>query len=355
MEELVNSLGITESRVLNALLIFAAFVVLAIVLDIVLGRLLKRLSRVTKSDTDDKAINIMHKPLFYSIFLIGAVESLHYMKLPLKALFYVDGVLYTLVVIVLGFATVRLSNLLTESALLKIADVTGLGKDVIPFVENVWKTVIVAACLIFVLSVWDISVTPVLASAGIMGVAVALAAKDTLANFFGGISIFIDRPYKVGDYIVIESGERGEVVEIGIRSTRMKTRDDILISIPNSVLANTKIINESAPEPKFRIRIPVAVAYGSDIDLVQKTLTDIALANDNVYADPSPRVRFRTFGDSSINFELLCWAREPMLRGRTIHALNCSIYKAFADKGINIPFPQRDVHVFGRAPDINGP
>jgi small-conductance mechanosensitive channel len=212
--------------------------------------------------------------------------------------------------------------------------------------ETVWKLIIVAAGLMFILSIWNINITPVLASAGIVGVAVALAAKDTLANFFGGVSIFFDRPYKVGDYIVLDTGERGEVVEIGIRSTRIKTRDDILISVPNSILANTKVINESAPVPKFRIRVATAVAYGSDIGLVEKTFLEIAGANSNVLEEPSPRVRFRTFGDSSLNFELLCWAKEPALRGLTVHELNSAIYTTFKEKGITIPFPQRDVHLY---------
>ena len=185
-----------------------------------------------------------------------------------------------------------------------------------------------------------------MASAGIAGVAIAIAAKDTIANFFGGISIFMDRPYKIGDYIVIEGGERGEVAAIGVRSTRIKTRDDVLITIPNSVMANSKIINESAPIPNFRVRVAIAVAYGSDIDLVEKTLLEIASANDNILPEPDPRVRFREFGDSALNFELLCWAREPALRGRIIHELNSAIYKKFAEFSITIPFPQRDLHIY---------
>ncbi|VAX30808.1 hypothetical protein MNBD_NITROSPIRAE03-1767, partial [hydrothermal vent metagenome] len=93
-------------------------------------------------------------------------------------------------------------------------------------------------------------------------------------------------------------------------------------------------------------RIPVSVAYGSDIDLVEKTLLDISLENKNVLDSPAPRVRFREFGDSSLRFELLCWAREPAVRGLTIHEINKSIYRKFREMGIRIPFPQRDVHIY---------
>jgi len=139
-------------------------------------------------------------------------------------------------------------------------------------------------------------------------------------------------------------------VEIGIRSTRIKTRDDILITIPNSILANTKIINESAPVPRFRIRVPVGVAYGSDVEEVEGVLLAVAAANVNVAPDPAPRVRMRRFGDSSVDFELLCWVEDPSLRGLEIHNLLKAVYKAFADKGITIPFPQRDVHLI-KQPD----
>ncbi len=132
---------------------------------------------------------------------------------------------------------------------------------------------------------------------------------------------------------------------IGVRSTRIKTRDDIQITVPNSVIANTKIINESAPEPNFRVRIPVSVAYGSDIDQLDKILLDIATGNENVLLSPAPAVRFREFGESSLNIELLCWAKEPAIRGLIVHQLNCTIYKKFNEAGIKIPFPQRDVHL----------
>ena len=189
------------------------------------------------------------------------------------------------------------------------------------------------------------SLHAIFASAGIVGLGVALAARETLANFFGGVSIFLDRPFKSGDYIVLDSGERGQVVDVGLRSTRMLTRDDVQISIPNSLMTNTKIINESAPRPQFRVRIKVGVAYGTDLNRVEEILLSMARQNNMVAVVPEPRVRFRNFGDSSLEFELLCWARRPEDRGRLIHGLNHQIYKAFDAADIQIPFPQRDIHL----------
>jgi small-conductance mechanosensitive channel len=345
MTELLGLPDITDSRLINALLIFGLFAILAKVADLLITKLLKRLARLTGSEVDDRVIDVIHRPIFFTVLIAGALQAVTYLGPPAKGIFYTEGILYTVLTFIWVVAAIRASDLLIENALRKVADITGLGKDLIPLIENVWNVVVVAAGVMIVLSIWKVNITPLLASAGIVGVAVALAAKDTLANFFGSISIFVDRPYKIGDYIVLEGKERGEVTDIGIRSTRIKTRDDVLISIPNSIIANTTIINESAPIPNYRVRIPIGVAYGSDIDQVEKILLDIATANDNVISDTPPRVRFREFGDSSLRFELLCWIKEPALRGRTLHELNSAIYKAFNASGVTIPFPQRDVHI----------
>ncbi|MCP4578128.1 MAG: mechanosensitive ion channel family protein [Deltaproteobacteria bacterium] len=196
------------------------------------------------------------------------------------------------------------------------------------------------------------SVTAVFASAGIAGLAIAMAARETLANFFGGISILLDRPFTSGDYIILDSGERGEVVDIGLRSTRILTRDEILICIPNSVITNVKVVNESAPAPRFRIRIKIGVAYGTDVEQVEEILMKLAQENELAANNPAPRVRFRAFGDSSLDFELLCWARRPEEKGRLIHSLNKGIYNALNEADIAIPFPQRDVHLFKPSEDV---
>lgn len=192
---------------------------------------------------------------------------------------------------------------------------------------------------------FGLPVAAVFASAGVAGVAVALAARETLANFFGGVSIFLDRPFRAGDYIVIESGERGEVRAVGMRSTRLLTRDDVLITIPNSVITNVKIVNQSAPRAPFRVRIKVGVAYGSDLDAVEEALLSSAAENSLVLESPSPRVRLRAFGDSSINYELLVWVGHPKYRGRSVHQISREIYRRFSEQDIVIPFPQRDVYL----------
>jgi len=348
---LIASLQISTSPYANALLALAAFVVLAKLVDLLIDKVVRRFAAFTKSDADDRVIDLVHRPVFYTIILLGLEATVISLEPAERTLYLTHGFVYTLVTIILAITGARVANVLIEHGFGKVSDATGLGKDVIPLVENVTLIAVVAATLMLLLAVWKKDITPLLASAGIAGVAVAFAAKDTLANFFGGISVFLDKPYKIGDYIVLDGGERGEVVAIGVRSTRIKTRDDVQITIPNSIIANTKVVNESAPAPNFRVRVPIGVAYGSDIDQVQQVLLAIAIGNGNIVAEPEPRVRFRTFGDSALNFELLAWAKEPALRGRTIHEMNCEIYKEFQRLGVRIPFPQRDVHLHPTGPE----
>lgn len=345
MTHLVQSLHISSLPYVNALVTIFLFIVAAKVADLLVDKVLRKFSRFTRTDLDDMIIDLTHKPVFYTILTAGCIVSLSVLAPPAKVLFYTDGILYSTLVAIWCITAISVSNIVVEHVFGGISGIATMHKDIVPLVKNVVKIVIIIATVTAIFSIWKINITPIMASAGIAGAAVAFAAKDTIANFFGGISVFVDKPFQIGDYIVLDKGERGEVVNIGLRSTRIKTRDDILITVPNSVIANTQIINESAPIPNFRIRLPVSVAYGSDIDLVQETLLKIAADNNDVIPEPAPRVRFRQFGDSSLNFELLCWTLEPALRGRTVHELNCSIYKKFNELGITIPFPQRDVHI----------
>ena len=345
MASLVEALNISSSPFTNAFISILVFLVIATVVDIFIDKGLRRITRRTSMALDDKILDTVHRPVYYTILLVGVLLAVEYLGPGARAPLYARGFLYTIMTIIWTFAVIRINNALAQDAFDRDADVTGLRKDLLPLFENVMKIVVFVASVAVIFSVWEINVTPLLASAGIIGAGLAIAAKDTVANLFGGISVFLDRPFRVGDYIVLDQQERGEVVSIGLRSTRIKTRDHIQVIVPNSIIANSKIVNESAPMPHFRVKIPVGVAYGSDIDLVQKILVEIARDNVHVVTEPEPRIRFRQFGDSALMFELLCWVTDSSMRGLAIHEINCEIYGKFNELGVAIPFPQRDVHI----------
>nr|WP_238717364.1 mechanosensitive ion channel domain-containing protein [Natronorubrum halophilum] len=186
---------------------------------------------------------------------------------------------------------------------------------------------------------------PLLGAAGGAGIAVGFAARDTVANFFGGIALYFDDTYKLGDYIELDSGEAGTVVKVGIRSTTLMMRDEVLITVPNAVLNAAKVINQSAPQRRRRLKVPIGVGYGTDIDAFEELVLEIADAESLVLDSPKPRMRFRAFGDSALEYELLCWVAAPTRANKATHELNRAMYKALAASEIEIPFPQREIHV----------
>ena len=350
LHETINNLF--AHPLLRRVAIVLVYSVLAKGVDIIIDRILRRIAAKTRINFDDKLIDLLHVPIIWSVFWLGVLHALSikpYLMDPWQTV--LPPLAKSFLLIIWLIALMRVFNWIVEHFMSGTQRQGKIGKDLFLLFKNLLRVVAVIAGLIWLLAIWEVNLTPLFASAGIAGIAVALAAKDTLSNFFGGISIFMDRTYKLGEYIILESGERGEVVEIGIRSTRIKTRDDVIITIPNSIMANSKIINESAPIPRFRIRVPVGVAYGSDLEKVEQVLLEVVDDNPNVEKIPEPRIRLRNFADSSVNFEMLCWVGDPRAKGLETHKLLKAAYKAFDEQGITIPFPQRDVHIISRQDD----
>ncbi|MBT8087559.1 MAG: mechanosensitive ion channel family protein [Gammaproteobacteria bacterium] len=343
VQQLAESIG--PNLYLQAAIIAALFIVVGKVADWIISGLLGRLARRSTNDFDDQFIRLVHRPIFLSFVLLGLGLATRRLALPESAEFVTIGALKTIAIFVWYQAIAGLMNLAVR-VIGRKQDVKLVQTGMLSLVHNTLKVLAVAITGYFLFLAWKIDVTAWLASAGILGLALSFAAKDTLSNLFSGVSIMMDAPYKTGDFIVLDTGERGVVTDIGLRSTRLLTRDDIEITIPNGIIGNSKIVNEAGgPSEHHRIRVAVGTAYGSDIDHVIETLEKVAAVNADVLDNPAPRVRFRRFGESSLDFELLGWIAMPIDRGRVTHELHCAVYKAFLANNVEIPFPQRDLHV----------
>ena len=343
-EELYNI--IIQNPLYKAIFCVLLSVAIAKISDLIFTSLLRRMANKTKTSIDDHIIDIIHKPIYYTILFIGLRFSISLIEMLAPVQFFVSGILKTMIVIIWGSAIFKSFIYIINWYSHRSGVQEQNQKRLMPLFDNLGKIVIFIGAVYFIFISWDINVTGWLASAGILGVVLGLAAKDTLANLFAGIFIMADSPYKEDDYINLDTGERGYVKSIGIRSTRIMTRDDIEITIPNAVIANSKIINESGgPKEMERVRVNISVAYGSDIDQVRTLLMDIANSSENVCSDPLPRVRFREFGDSALIFQLLFWIERPEMRGRVVDSINSIIYNKFMEEKIEIPFPQRTIHI----------
>ena len=345
IDDLLNRIKyLDEHLLLKQITIIVLYAVLAKIVDLFIDKILRRVTGKTKFKIDDQIIDLFHIPVYWSVFAVGLIHALNISPPPSPYDTIVPSIIKSFILVLWLIAVVRIINLLFDSYLIEKMSREKVGNDLAILTKKIIRVVVILAGINWLLVIWQVNLTPLFASAGIAGIAVAMAAKDSLANFFGGISLFMDRTFQVGDYVIIDNDKRGEVVEVGIRSTRIKTRDDVIVTIPNSILSTSVIVNESAPVPRFRIRIPVGVAYGCDLDHVEKVLLKVARDNNAVARKPEPRVRLRTFGASSIDFELLLWVNDPREKGLQTHNLLMTIYTTFAEEDIPIPFPQIDVH-----------
>ena len=334
---------ISEHSIIGALMVALAAYLLAFACRSLLVNMLARLTGLTQSSIDDAVLHDLRKPVFNSVLFFGLSLAVVVANLPLGSATLINIFISVIVASWMG-AAFKISTLLLDSfsggTRFKLIETR-----TVPLFDLTSKLFIIMIACYLLLMIWGINPIGWLASAGIAGLAIGFAAKDTLANLFSGFFIVADAPYKIGDYINLDSGERGKVCAIGLRSTRLLTRDDVEITIPNGVIANAKIINESAGTDSLRIRIIVGVAYGSDVDQVVALLAQIGRENPDLCDSPPPKVRMRGFGASSLDFNLMGWIKRPQDRGRISHDLYLAIYKLFNLHNIEIPYAKQDLYI----------
>ncbi|MFC7214639.1 mechanosensitive ion channel family protein [Saliphagus sp. GCM10025334] len=319
----------------------------AALLEVVILRTLLRYTSRTKTQYDNILVQELRAPVVLTAALAGVyvltqipsvTENVLLTTAQLDTFFGKPSL--SVIVVAWAFASNRLVNRFVEEVKDK-----GSRFDFAPVFSNVWTLIVVVGTIGVLLSLWEYSISPLLGAAGVAGIAVGFAARDTVANFFGGIALYFDDTYKLGDYIELDSGEAGTVVKVGVRSTTLMMRDEVLITVPNAALNAAKVINQSAPNRRRRLKVPIGVAYGTDIDAFEDLVLELADEESLVLDSPKPRMRFRSFGDSALEYELLCWVASPTRANKARHKLNRAMYKALTAAEIEIPFPQRDVTV----------
>ena len=339
--------GITIASYIIAIIILVVFFVLAQITNFLFNKVFKVLTAKTKSNIDDKMMKILNMPIFYSVVLLGVYQSFSYIGVLAKYSDDFSRIMKSLVIIIWIYAVAKLVNLVILGIGFKFAEKTKstLDDELMPLFQKLSNIIVYFVGIMLLLEMWNIDITPLLASAGIMGFVIAFAAQDTLSHLFGGVSIYFDKPFRVGDRVQLESGEIGDVLEIGIRSTRIKTFDETVVILPNSKIANSKIINYNQPASKIKEKIKIGVAYGSDIDKVKKILLDIAENTEGVEKDPAPSVYFTEFLDFALEFVIVTWVDSPREKFAVKTKINEEIYRRFNEEGVQIPYPTHDVYM----------
>jgi potassium efflux system protein len=233
-----------------------------------------------------------------------------------------------------------LSNLLRS----RVLHVDGIDRGAREGIAILAKYSLIFVGTVVLLQIWGLDLSSLALIASALGVGVGLGFQNIAKDFGSGIVLVFDRPIQVGDFV--EFGEfQGTVERIGARSTEIKTLDQVSILVPNSRFLEQEVINWSHRNPVSRIRLPVGVAYGANPSTVQEVLLNVSDQHPKILSMPAPQVFFTEFGDSSLNFELLIWIAEPHLQWVIRSELYFALEAALRDRGIEIPFPQRDLHV----------
>ena len=335
-----------EDPLFQAAGIIVLSILAAWLVELLISTTLAKAAEKTKTDVDDKIIEIVRRPVFLSVLLWGLDWAAEVLTLPPRFGGPIESLLQTLIIFIWAVAGTRVGAVLLKAMAARERKKSLLQPRTLPVFDILMRIVVVASALYFMFLAWNIDLTAWLASAGILGVAFGFAAKDTLANLFAGIFILADAPYKVHDWIVLDDKLRGEVTHIGIRSTRIQTPDDVEITVPNAVIGGAQILNETGgPYVRQRVRVAFSVAYGSDVEEVRRVVLEAVDGMDDVRQHPKPRATFDSMGNSGLHFELWIWTDDPRLRELIIDQINERIYNALNRNGIEIPFPKQDVYI----------
>lgn len=352
MEQMDRIMQLSKGDTLLALAIQA---IIATVLTVIIWLAVKTILRVVKNrlkaiksiQINEQLFILLRRTLGLGLLLLLGTYLIRLFQLPMA-----EKVLHA--AFILLFATPIKGFVLFLFRFLeqRLADKTETTVDDIIFdlLNRFSGAIIYAIAVVLALDMLGVNVMPFVAGAGVLGVAIGFAAKDTLSNLIAGILLIIDRPFEIGDRIEVWSAPAGsaswgDVVDIGLRATKIKTTDNIIIVIPNNEIMKRDIVNYTLISTKIRVRINIGVGYNTSIEKAKAVILDVASAIGWVSDEPAPKVVVRNFGESSIDLQLRIWIEDARQRMNTISAITDQIKIAFDREGIEIPFPKRDVHI----------
>ncbi len=334
-------------RVLVAMIVFSLFWVFSQLVCYLVQRWGSRIAAFTSTDLDDRILKRITPSISLLLNFLGIYLALRTLPLHEKLFRLLAGSLFIANVVIVCILIYRVlhETLLWYGERQQGPEGSTFARQMGPMVEKITMLFIIGGALIVVLKHFNYDILSLVTALGIGSLAIGMAAKDTLAHVISGFTLMIDRPFRIGDRIQLAGGQVGDVQDIGLRSTKIKTLDNQLLIIPNSDLCNTMLTNQAFPDNRIKGRINVGVAYGSDAAQVKALLVSIALEVEEVLRDPGPESYFVAFGESALNMSLFFWVEEYGKLFATTDKLNLKILERFREAGVEIPFPIRTVQL----------
>lgn len=328
------------------LIVFISFF-LSRLITIIIDKIVLAFTKKTKTTIDDEIVEKTKNPLTWLMVFFGLKFAVQYMQVDHYLINILIKLLISIQIFFAFYIGIIIADIIITNWAKHFARKTRskIDGDVLPLARKTMKAILYIFAFLTVISQWGIDIKGFLAGMGIAGIAIGFAVKDSLANIFGGVSIILDKAFKVKDIIQLESGEMGEVTEIGLRSTRIQTWNNELFIIPNGYMANTKILNHNLPDLSARVDIKFGVEYGVKDEDVKKLILKTIKKNKFATPDPKPQVLFIEMADSSINFEARFWIKDVKNKLEAKVITTKDIYRTLNKAKIGIPFPTRTVYL----------
>jgi MscS family membrane protein len=331
-----------------ALALTLGLVIVRWLTNLVLRRAIGAIARRTRTDLDDAIAKTMRFPLqlALSAMLIQAVIA-GLLVVPDAWESSIDDGFFIAYALIATLVLWRLIYVLAEWYAQRAAGLTEteLDEQLLPFIQRVALIGLLALMLIIVLGHFGVEVSGLVATLGVSSLVLGLAAQAALADTIAGFVIMVDRPFRIGDRIeILELETWGDVVDIGLRSSRIRTIDNRLVIVPNSVLGTRLIVNHTFPDSHYRIQVEAGVAYGTDAEEAKHVLETAAAQVEGVLPDHPTEALLLELGDSALVYRVRVWIRSYQDTRRIVDRLNRALYRALSEAGISIPFPQRTLH-----------
>ncbi len=345
------------AEVLVSLGLLLASYVAARIVAYLLGLLVARSAPDAPTGLDDRLLAALERPVTYSLFLVGAYAALHRLPVGTAWLQLIHSLFFVSAVLLVTLAFARSYAILLEwyARPGRTLNASQLASEFRPLFSKLGKLFLAMIALIVVLQHFGVNVQSLVVSLGVGSLAVGLAAQDTLSNMFAGFTIMMDRPFRVGDRIQLATGEVGDVQSIGMRATLLKTTDETILIVPNSVLVKERLVNLSLPTHHVTTRVSMSVAYGTDLTKVRAILKGAARGCALVDQEREPEVQVTRIVDFSVNCLLVFWVKHYADQGRASGLVYEEVHRLFAEAGIAPPLPTtRVIHEGETNPDAEG-
>lgn len=333
--------------ILRVVAVFFVAALFWVVFKRILKRVRKRVQKYEFVRDNDGIFRLVERAVRYAVGFICGIYIINLLEIPIIERIFYAALILLVAVPVKDFVLLLLTYL--ENNLAK--KTKGKVDDIIFDLLNRFSGVVIfAVAVLLSLDVLGVNVLPFVAGAGVAGIAIGFAAKDTLSNLIAGVLLIIDRPFEVGDRIEIWSAPKnsatwGDVIDIGLRATKIRTTDNIVIVIPNNEIMMRDIINYTTISTEIRVRIPIGISYDADVKKAKAVILDVAKRPDWVCDSPAPQVVVKQFGESSVDLELRVWIKDARKRIHTISFMTDNVKEAFDREGIEIPYPKRDIKI----------